>query len=294
MDKVSIFEFWCIGDVSAVKGLNSWEIQVTPREERFAHQELVHSNPQRQSNTIKSNGNDLVVEATSDNSVTATWLGVNSMRKTPPNVRHGSQVRLYKLGDKKYYWTEINTTDEKRLETVVLAISASDSAEMDRMNWSNTYFMSFSSHEKKIHLRMNKVTSEYTGYSLDIDGEDGYAKLNDDLDNAVFIDSRNTIVGFQNQDGTTAYGKKKDLFGYAPQDIFFTAERNITAKCKKFQIDCEDYVCNASSSHKTNTPDAVFSDKITTPLAEIDGIEHATHSHNEQGDGKPVSGPIPG
>lgn len=294
MDKISVFEYWCIGDVACVKGLDDWDIKVTPREERFAHQELVHSNPQRQSTTLKSNGGELNVEATSDSAVTATWLGLNSMRKTPPNVRHGDQVRIYKLGENKYYWVELNTMDEKRLETVILAISADPANKMDRVTWENTYFMNFSSHEKRIHLRLNKVTEEFTGYSLDFDAKTGYAKMEDDLENAVFIDSRNTTVGFQNADGTTSYGQKQDLFGYAPRDVTFTAERNITSNCQKFIINCKDYECNATGSHVTNTPDAVFSTKLTTPEATINGIDHSKHLHTEQGDGKDVSKPKAG
>lgn len=294
MDKISVFEYWCVGDVTCVKGLNDWTIKVKPTEMRFAHQELVHSNPQKQSATLKTNGGEVVVESVSDNSVEATWLGLNSMRKTPPNVRHGDQVWIYKLGDKKYYWVELNTMDEKRLETVILAISADPSAPMDRVSWQNTYFMNFSSHEKRIHLRLNKVTEEFTGYSLDFNADTGYAKMEDDLENAVFIDSRNTTVGFQNADGTTAYGQKLDLFGYAPRDVNFNAERNITSTCQKFTINCTDYECNATGSHKTNTPNAVFNTKITTPKAEINGIEHSTHTHTEQGDGKDVSKPKAG
>lgn len=305
MDKISVFEYWCIGDVASVKGLDAWDVKVTPREERFAHQELVHSNPQRQSTTLKSNGGELNVEAQSDSAITATWLGYNSMRKTPPNVRHGDQVLLYKLGETKYYWVEINTMDEKRLETVILAISADPDKKMDRVTWQNTYFMNFSSHDKRIHLRLNKVTEEFTGYSLDFDAKTGYAKLEDDLENAVFIDSRNTTVGFQNADGTTAYGQKQDLFGYAPRDMSFTAERNITAKCQKFQIDCTDYVCNASGSYNTTTPDAKFSTQVTvpkvnavtvaassgvsSPSVKAGGKEITEHDHISNEPGKPTS-----
>lgn len=293
MDGLTAFKLVGVGIVADVKKLGSREIYVSPREERFAHQELVHNNPQKQSTTVNNNGKEHVIHATTNNSRPAKWLAFNTTRKTPPDVRHGDEVLIYSVGEEDYYWVECNTADEKRLETVIFAISADPSNPMAE-DYSNAYFFSWSSHQKRALFRMNKVTEEFTGYTVEIDGKEGFAKLEDDLDNALYVDSRNTIVGFQNADGTTSYGQKQDLFGYAPRDVNFTAERNITSTCQKFTVNCVDYECNATGSHTTNTPDAVFSTKITTPKAEIAGIEHSTHSHNEQGDGKPVSKPIDG
>lgn len=294
MDKISVFEFWCIGDVACVQERDEWVIKVTPREERYAHQELVHSNPQRQSTTLKTNGGEAVIETTSNNAVDATWLGLNTLRKTPPNVRHGDQVLLYTLGKEMTYWVETNTMDEKRLESVILAISADPKNKMDRVTWENTYFISMSSHDKRFHIRLNKVTDEFTGYSFDIDAKTAYAKLADDLDNAVFIDSRNTVVGYQNADGTTAYADKLNHITYAPNNIEMTAEQKIIQKAQAIILECEDFKCTAKSTYKVITPNAEFSTKITTPKAEINGIEHSTHSHQEKGDGKPVGGPQAG
>lgn len=286
MDDLTAFRLVGIGVVADVKKLGSREIYVSPREERYAHQELVHNNPQKQSATVNNNGKEHVINATTNNSRPATWLAYNTTRKTPPDVRHGDEVQIYTVDDDTYYWIEMNTMDEKRLETVIFAISADPDNPMAE-DYSNAYFFSWSSHQKRAHFRMNKVTDEYTGYSVEIDAKEGFAKIEDDLDNGVFIDSRNTITGMQNADGSHVVARKQDILGEAP--------RNISLKAgSKFTINCVDYECNATGSHKTNTPDAVFSTKITTPKAEINGIEHSTHSHIEQGDGKKVSEPKAG
>lgn len=286
MDGLTAFKLHGVGIVAGVKELGSNEIFVTPREERYAHQELVHNNPQKQSTTVNSNGKERVVNSTTNNSRPANWLAYNTTRKTPPDVRHGDEVLIYTVGEEDYYWVEINTMDEKRLETVIFAISADPDNEMAK-DYSNAYFFSWSSHQKRAHFRMNKVTDEFTGYSVEIDAKEGFAKIEDDLDNGVFIDSRNTITGMQNADGSHVVARKQDIIGDAPRNIDLTAG-------SKFTINCVDYVCNATGSHKTNTPNAEFSTKITTPKAVINGIEHSTHSHNEQGDGKKVSGPKEG
>lgn len=266
-------------------------IKATPREYRFAHQELVHSNPQTESVTLKTNQGEQVVEAVDDNSIEATWLAYNTTRKTAPDVRHGSEVMLYKLGDNKYYWTETNTQDMKRLESIIFAISADPNNAMDP-NYSNAYFVSWSSHDKRLLVRINKVDGEFTGYTSEINAIDGYAQTVDDLGNVMFVNSRDTVVGLENADGTLVYLNKKDIIGYAPENIKLTAQQLMALKARSIALSCEDYECTATSSYKVNTPNAVFSNEITTPEATINGIKHSKHKHLEQGDGKPVSEPM--
>ena len=294
MQEFSSFKLHSIGRVSQVKDRNSGLITVIPIEYRFAHQELSHTNPQSVNETLTVNGKEDVTTGTMDNSIPdCKWLAYNSMRKTPPDVRHGSEVFIYQASDDSYYWVESNSTDMKRKETVIYAISADPEKPMAE-DYSNAYFFSHSSHDKRIHLRMNQVDGEFTGYSLDINGIDGYAQLRDDLNNVIYIDSRNTFVGFENADETLCVARKQDLVMFAHHNIELTAEDTILMKCKNLIQQCESYQCTATSSYNVNTPNAVFSTKITTPKAELGGIEHTEHSHVEKGDGKPVGKPISG
>lgn len=264
---------------------------VSPREYRFAHQELVHSNPQREDKTVKTNTGERVVKATNNAAIPCIWLAYNSIRKTPPDVRHGDEVLIYTLGDDKFYWVELNSVDMKRLETVILAISA-DPAEAMKDDFSNAYFFSLSSHEKRIQLRLNKVTEEFTGYTIDINAKDGYLSASDDLDNAFYINSKDTQVGMENACTTTVVLDKEDIKAYAPRNIEYTAEERIQFRCKQFFANCEDWEVNASNSYKVNTPNAVFSDKITTPSAEINGILHENHRHICSKPGDPSKEPM--
>lgn len=294
MQDFSAFKLFSIGIVSGVKARGSHLITVIPREYRFAHQELMHSNPQVNKETLQVNDKESVTTGTLDNSIpNCKWLAFNTSRKTPPDVRHGDEVLIYQASDDTFYWVEMNSADMKRKETVIYAISADPSKPL-KDDYSNGYFISVSSHDKHLHVRMNQVDGEFTGYTFEVDGKAGYAQLKDDLNNTLYIDSRNTFVGFENADETLCVARKQDLFMFAHHNIELTAEDTILMKCESLIQKCVNYSCTATGSYSVDTPNAVFSTKITSPKAQLGGIEHTEHSHMEKGDGKPVGKPIEG
>ncbi|MGL4457258.1 MAG: hypothetical protein ACRCUB_02515 [Plesiomonas shigelloides] len=290
MASYSAFEFYGIGVVADVKERGATTVMVTPREQRFAHQELVDTNPQREDKTVKTNNGERVVKATNNKAIECTWLAVNSMRKTAPDVRNGDEVLIYTLGDDRYFWMLLNTADHKRLETVIFAISADPNNPL-KDDFSNAYFISLSSHEKQFMFRLNKVDGEVTGYTIECNAKDGYLSASDDFENGFFIKSKERVVGLENADRTTVQCDKEDANIYAPRNINLTAEERIAMRCKKLFAKCEDWEVNASNSYKVNTPNAEFSERITTPSAIINGVTHENHKHISNGPGKPTNGP---
>ena len=251
--ELSKLHFHSIGRVSSVKERNSKEVMVMLTEWRFGTDEEIISLPTVDEISFATNEGEDNQRTVIDNSVPCIWLSLNSNRITAPDVRRDDRVLVWRLGDtERYFWTDFNDANVKRLETVIYAISA-DPKNGLKGDLSNAYFLAISSHDKHITLKTSQANGEPFGYTLQFNTGDGRVVLEDTDNNQFFLDSAETIIGMINAKKTSLLLDKKNIKGYAPDSMTFKAENTISFACTDFKIDASSSISENTKSYTINT-----------------------------------------
>ena len=214
-------------------GLNR-VIRVTPTEWLNLRDGELTDSPQ--SMTFKSKdaqGNETQGGFITNNTIPATWLPAGSNRVTPPTVRRGMRVELFRAGDAaKFYWRYMGLDDHlMKLETFIWGISAhKEEQEMGEemgLDPDKMYWLEVSSHSKKVAFQTSKANGEPFRYEQYYDLETGEFMLQDDVGNLINLISKAKLIHLQNGDGTFVKVNKKNIEAYAPEDIKGRADRDI-------------------------------------------------------------------
>ena len=238
--EVSAFKKVAIGVVAAnyeiydEDGKLNKIIKVTPHEWLNMRDGELTDNPQ--SMTFKSQdaqGNETQGGFITNNAVPATWLPAGSNRLTPPTVRRGMRVELFRTGDQaKFYWRYMGLDDNlMKLETFIWGISAhtqeQNMGETMELNPDNMYWFEISSHSKKISMQTSKANGEPFRYEHFFDLEKGEFMVTDDVGNFLNLVSGQKLIHLQNGDGAFFKLDRKDIKAYAPQNIEGRADKDI-------------------------------------------------------------------
>ncbi len=254
--ELSQLHFHSWGLVANIKPSDTKEVKVVPIEYRFGHLESVLDNPESDDSSYETENGEELVEVVKSSAVTAKWLKFNTNRVTAPDVRRNDQVLIWRLGNTdRYYWTDMNVSNVKRLETVVYAWSA-DPKNPVKDDLSNAYFLEISTHNKSITLQTSQSNGEPFGYTLQLNTDEGRYIITDTAENIVYLDSAETVIGFKNALGTEFKLDKKNIYGYAPDSMKFKAVNTVAFECKDFTLDAtnsikfttKDWTVNATSS----------------------------------------------
>lgn len=229
--KASKFRFFSAGVVAANKELKSTLVEVSPVEDFPMINGEITDNVE----TIEVDGKDksgasYSSKVSATNTVEAEWLPLCSgNRITPPDVRRGAMVMLYKMGDEdKYYWTTLKQDiDLRRLETVVYAFSANPN-ENTNAGSDSTYFLEISTHLKRITLHTSKANKEPFAYDIQINTGDGKIVITDDADNYLVLDSKEKIIEMKNSDNSFISINKMDITINATENLILSAGKGIT------------------------------------------------------------------
>lgn len=267
-----------IGIVSANKAMSSHEISVIPIEYRYSENEEALTNPTKDVVQFQNkDGRQEAVQVHTDNSITATWLKENTNRITPPDVRRGDRVKVYRLGDTdQYFWTDMNSENVKRLETVAWSFNA-DPAKGTSDDHSNAYVMEVSTHNKTITIKTSMANGEKAQFAIQINPGEGLIAIEDEKGNYVYLDSVNTDIKMQNAMGTSFRLNKKNIEANAPDSMFVKAANLINFQCTDFKLTCNTaYVSSNTttvdaSKVTLNTPQTTCTGNLTTRSLSIGG-----------------------
>lgn len=224
LPQMSALRFFSYGLVARDKERNESFIDVIPTEIRFTAQEDVDKLEGSIDIEYKiTRGVDYVTQ-TIGNTIPAQWIDFNTNRITPPDVKKDDLVLIWRLGETDiYFWQDRNIANVKRLETVVYAFSA-DPKKPIKPDLSNAYYLMVGGHEGHITLKTSKANGEYCRFTHQINGMDGFIVTEDDLGNESLFDSKNTVIGFTNVNGTKFHLIKDTIIGSAPTKIGLSAK----------------------------------------------------------------------
>ncbi|AXH70744.1 hypothetical protein [Vibrio phage BONAISHI] len=161
------------------------------------------------------------------------WLG-STNRATPPDVRRGERVNIYRDGDSQnYYWSAIGQDDHlRRLETVILTINANPDNSDVEPGPDNTWSIEMSSHEGHITLRTTQANNEKAAWILQFDCADGKFVVEDEKGMHFLKDSVNDLIRLQNQATSKIELNKKDINIFCEENININS-KNLTQIIKE-------------------------------------------------------------
>lgn len=213
---------YSIGVAAENKPLDTRFLNVAPIEMLSALDGEINFDPQDQVVRGKdSRGNQYEIKTTLDNSVTAEWYPGASNRVTPPDIRRGELIELFRLGDTdKFYWRCMGLRDNlRRLETVIWAFNGTPKESDAGISYETSYFFEVSTHKKLITMSTSQANGEPFRYTFQFNTKDGHVLLTDDVGNHVLLDSANTNIHLENIEGTMVELNKQDINFYAPNDV---------------------------------------------------------------------------
>lgn len=188
---MSQFELYCIGTVMTDLINGNTPIEVMPHELISNIDGDIGAKEEIQSTVNTSDGKVHNVNMSKGNVLTAIWINNNSNRVTPPNVRKGEKVEVYKFGDSdKYYWKTMGSElDLRKLEHVkYVFVNVPDGGET-QIEDSNSYSFTVSTLNKFIKIHTADNNGELTTYDLEIDTKEGKVSLRDGRGNFLELDS---------------------------------------------------------------------------------------------------------
>lgn len=225
MVSVSVLHEYSVGVAVENKPRNTRSLNVYTPEKNAAISGELTFNPQ--SNTLQgkdSAGNVYNLNINQDASVPCEWIPDGSNRVTPPDIRRGEWVRVYRLGDTdKFFWKCMGLRDNLRtLETVILAISANPTPGGAGIDIANCYFLEVSSHEKHITLGTSKANGEPFKYTVQINTGDGEINIMDDIGNHIELISGENTIKATNADQSFVNIEHKNIYAKADALIDLT------------------------------------------------------------------------
>ncbi len=228
--EVSQLRLYSIGIAAENKPLSTRKLNVTPveilsaldGELNFAPQDDVHVGRD-------SDGNRYEVKSTTDMTLTAEWYPSGTNRVTPPDIRRGELIEIYRVADSdQFFWRCMGLRDDlRRLETVIFAFNASPNEGTKGIDPATCYFLEVSTHKKMVTFSTSQANGEPFGYQFQINANDGQVTLEDTIGNTLYLDSARVFWELINADDTYLQLDRTNIYGKAANNIEFRAGNDV-------------------------------------------------------------------
>lgn len=170
--------------------VDTYEIRVT------TDGEVANQADETEVEGVDSTGSKYRQKSSSGSSIAATWLKRNHPnRETPPMVRRGTEVLVYRYGDTANYFWE--TRDEAKLTTEVVryVFSAHDDDNQDVRTKDNSYILDVDTLRKIVSFSTSKAREEKTRYDVQFDSGRGELIIQDEQGQQINVSSIKSRIG---------------------------------------------------------------------------------------------------
>lgn len=236
----SKLEIYSIGEAAENKKLGSRILEVTPIEVvPMLNGEINADQTVEKIKSQDASGGTYEVKTTTANSVPATWLPLGSSNRfTPPDIRRGERVVLYRFADQaKFYWaTLFDDIALRKLETVIYAWSGTKDESVTEVTPEHYYFLEVSTHRGLIHFHTSKKNGEFTSFDVQLNAKDGLIRIQDDLGQLVIVDSKERQVLLKNADDCYFELNKKNATLHVPETFTIKAKNIVEEVVDKIAI----------------------------------------------------------
>lgn len=181
-------------------------------------------NPKKMELQVSSDYSEKTYSGTveASNFVTATYLGTESNRRYPPDVRKNEQVFVFNYSDQdKYFWISSGRDDVlRRVERYNISVSDLSSTSVDQLTDDNTYFFELDTrYNKRVMISTSNSDGEAYKYTFLIDTKDSVVSLCDNNDNEIQIDSKVPRVMMRNNSGSLIDLAQENISIVAPKEL---------------------------------------------------------------------------
>lgn len=221
--KSSLYLF-SVGYVTQNKSYDSRLIQALPIESASGTDgEVAHNPVQEILKGIDSQGDAYEVKGTTTRDLECEWYPFEDNRVTPPAVRRGELVEIYRLGNSpKYFWRSMNLRNGLRtLEHVVNAYGATPKAGGSGLSFDSCYTTAISPLNGYINLQTTKANKEPFAYTIQVNTKDGVVGVMDDVGNYFELNSKEARLKMQNSSNSYLNIEKQDIELKADNSIKF-------------------------------------------------------------------------
>lgn len=229
----SMLHRFSIGIAAENKPLNTRMLNIVPIELMPALDgELVFDPEQQKISGVDKNGETFEIAVTTDVSISAEWLPLGTNRLTPPDIRRGELIEIYRVADSdQYFWRCMGLRDElRRLETVIWVFNGSPDLGSEGIDPETSYFLEISTHRGIVTFSTSKANNEKCTYTVQFNPMDGTFRMEDDVGNFFDLDTIERIWKLSNADDTYLELNKKDATLHADRDLLVDIARDATVK----------------------------------------------------------------
>jgi len=259
--KLSKLQFYSMGIVANNKPLSDVFIEVTPVEEFPLLDGEITDNVENYQVDYKDSKNvPKKVDLKTTVSIKAKWLPINnSNRRTPPDVRRGEHVVIYRFADTDQYWWNTLQNDNKlrRLETVIYSFNNLREENIEDKA-DTSYWLEISTHKKLMHVHTSKNDGEPFSYDIQINAKEGNLVITDDSGNYILLDSAEKTIHLENSLGS--------FIDINKNDITINATKNVTIKSLNTIITASNSIDINSASSKMNSSGSINIDSANTTI----------------------------
>lgn len=251
----------CLGKgiVAQNKDTNTKEILVhLPSEFPSADGEVVANVEEVESNSISPTGDNNASKNLISNVVSATWSPMSDTHRiTPPDVRVGSEVVLYRLANSPdYIWTTWGLDANARLETVIYGWSANPNIDKNsEFNIDNYYCFIISTHSKKVQFMTGMGNGEPAGFNITLDTAQGLLGVVDTEDNIWGMNAIEKSFSYINADKSFLTVNKKNIAASCEDTLTLSAKEVINFNSKKLNIKASEEINIDTKTTNMISPD---------------------------------------
>ena len=251
----SQFQVFSMGIAAENKHLESDILHVNPIEvTTMGDGELDARLVEYEGSGTDKNGDSYELKVKQNSAVEAKWLRLgHTNRRTPPDVRRGERVLLYRHGDSgEMYWDTMGMDDHlRRLETVIYSWSDVPEEEKDATEPANSYSFEVCTHTQQATFRTVKGNKEPFFYTFQFNTKEGVVLLTDDVGNYFELNSKLSYVKLHNKNGATTVLDNDNTHSYSPDSIAIKAEKDVSFKCRRFSIEAGNNINIHAAQHIT-------------------------------------------
>lgn len=262
-DQLSQLKYYSIGIIATNKELSEHFVEIVPIEHfNFIDGEILDHMEEYKASAKSYTGESFNVKIDTTATLRAKWLPIGQTNRiTPPDVRRGEQVIIYRFGDvDEFYWVDaFQYKHVRRLETAIWSFSDNRKENVEDTPTS-TYWVEVSTHKKVIHIHTSKSDDEPFVYDIQINTKDGRIVIQDDDHNYIFLDSAERFIKLHNKDDTYIEMNKRIINIFSHDEINMTTDKyclnaktSIDVKTERYNEKCDKYTLEAKDSINTET-----------------------------------------
>jgi hypothetical protein len=251
----SALKFYSLGIAAENLTIGSSMLKVTPIEKlTFVDGEL-KSNPTQDTVTgVDATGKSFSTNATTDSTLDAKWLPLGSNRHTPPDIRRGERLLIWRYADlDTFMWTDLGWDQNLRnLETATYVWNATQDQSDQTTTASNCYYVEVSTHKKTITLATSQANGEKCTYTIQLNPGTGTFTFADNLGQSILIDSVNQRFFVQNASKTTMLIDKQNFTITVPDTFTLSATNNVNITTKNFNLTAQNVTLTVEQNIQVN------------------------------------------